>query len=492
MEQLSANIVQNEYEQYPERVIQFGTGNFLRAFLDWQVHVMNQHHLFRGRIVVVQSTKSGTVQTINQQDGLYTIYLQGIKENNPVSEHEVVKSISRGINITSEYEEYVALASNPDLRFIFSNTTEAGISFHRDDTLDKPQSSFPGKLTSFLYKRYQVFNGDKSKGFIIFPCELIEDNGAELKRIIVEYARLWKLDEAFISWLNEANTFCNTLVDRIVPGFPKDSIDKKITELGYKDELIVVGEQFHLFVIEGPEYIKEEFPAELVGLNVHVVNDLRPFRLKKVRLLNGAHTLMSPVAYLIGLNTVYEAVTTELSKNFIDHFLYKEIVPTLPYNEQEVLDFANDVMNRFKNPFIKHYLSSISLNSIAKFKTRVVPTLKDYLDKYETVPKGILFSLSALLLFYRGKREHEEIPLVDDEYVIKQFHNAWDKYENEKLPLEQVVTIILSDERLWGVDLSEINKLVDTVTVYLTRMIEKGVQEALILFLKGEVNESVY
>lgn len=326
MKQLSREIVKNE-QSYPEKVLQFGTGNFLRAFLDYHIHVMNKKNLFNGQIVVVQSTTSGTVDALNDQQGLYTLYLQGMKENKPVSEHEVIRSISRGLNIQNDYDSYLELAHNPELRFIFSNTTEAGIQFNGEDHLkDRPQKSFPGKLTAFLYARYRVFEGDKNKGFIIFPCELIENNGVELKRIVLKFASAWNLEREFIEWIKVANTFCNTLVDRIVPGYPKDSIEEKTKELGYIDKLVVVGEQFELFVIEGPDFVKEEFPADQAGLNVHVVQDLTSYREKKVRILNGAHTAMTPVAYLYGLNTVSEAVTIENTKEFIEKVIYEEII----------------------------------------------------------------------------------------------------------------------------------------------------------------------
>ncbi|WP_225228635.1 tagaturonate reductase [Bacillus sp. PS06] len=488
MEHLKRELLE-DYVAYPERVLQFGTGNFLRAFFDYHIHTMNKKNLFNGQVVVVQSTSSGTVKTMNEQDGLYTLYLQGIKDNKPVSEHEVIRSISRGLNLQDEYEEYLKLAQNPDLRFIVSNTTEAGIAFNPDDKLtDQPQKSFPGKLTAFLYKRFQAFSGDLEKGFIIFPCELIENNGVELKRIVNQFAREWQLEEEFIEWVEKANTFCNTLVDRIVPGYPKDSIEEKTAELGYVDQLMVVGEQFELFVIEGPEWIKDEFPAARAGLNVHIVDDLSSYRTKKVRMLNGAHTAMTPVAYLYGLDTVSQAVTNEATKTFIEQVMNDEIIPTLPYAKNELHEYAKDVINRFRNPYIHHYLASISLNSISKFKTRVMPTFLDYEKSYNQLPKGILFSLSALLYFYKGKRGDEEIKLVDDEATLALFQQLW---QDESVEIGELVKTVLSKEELWGIDLSYV---ADVVTGYVTLIHNVGMQEALAEFLQeeGEVNESVY
>ena len=494
MKQLSKAMLTNE-QAYPEKVLQFGTGNFLRAFSDWQIHEMNKKNLFNGSVVVVQSTPNGTVSTINEQQGLYTLYLQGIKENKPVSEHQVISSISRGLNLVHQYDDYLALAKNPNLRFILSNTTEAGITFNSNDTLhDRPQKSFPGKLAAFLYERYQFFQGDPTKGFIILPCELIEDNGNELKRTIIKYADTWKLEVGFHEWIEEANTFCNTLVDRIVPGFPKDTIGEKTEELGYTDKLIVSCEQFHLFVIEGPEFIKDEFPAEKAGLNVHVVDNLSSFRLKKVRILNGAHTVMTPVAYLSGLNTVREAVTTANMKEFIEHVIYNEILPTLKFSKTELNQFANDVLDRFRNPYIQHYLSSISLNSIAKFKARILPTLLDYFDQYQKLPTGIVFSLSSLLYFYRGKRENEDISLVDDDEILSFFKELWSNCDGSEVAIEILVSSALSEERIWGLNLTEVPNLKAMVTDYLIKILHSGIKQAIPnkSQLKEDYNESVY
>ncbi|WP_226665426.1 tagaturonate reductase [Metabacillus litoralis] len=494
MEKLSKSLLGVDQE-FPERVLQFGTGNFLRAFCDWQIHEMNKKGLFNGRVVVVQSTENGAVNLINDQEGLYTLYLQGMRNNQPVNEREVIQSISRGINIIDKYEEYINAARNPDLRFIISNTTEAGITYSEDDQLeDRPQKSFPGKLTAFLYERYKHFKGDISKGFIILPCELIEDNGIKLKSIIEKYAKNWRLGEGFIEWITEANTFCNTLVDRIVPGFPKDSIEEKTAELGYIDQLIVVGEQYHLFVIEGPEFLKEEFPAHKIGLNVLVVKDLRTYRLRKVRILNGAHTLMTPVAYLANLNTVSEAVTADIVKDYIQAVIDHEMIPSMNLPKEELTQYANDVMDRFKNPFIHHYLSSISLNSVSKFKTRLLPTLLDYEKKYEKLPDGIVFSLSSLIYFYRGQRGGEKIKLVENQEILSLFHKLWATCDGSEEEIRKLVNCILSKKSLWGIDLTKIQNMTNTVTKHVININQLGIVEALqqLSIVKGEVNDNIY
>ncbi|TXC91806.1 tagaturonate reductase [Metabacillus litoralis] len=494
MERLSKSLLNVEHE-FPEKVLQFGTGNFLRAFCDWQIHEMNKHGLFKGSVVVVQSTENGAVDLINEQEGLYTLYLQGMMNNTSINEHEVIQSISRGINLFNEYEKYLNMAKNPDLRFIISNTTEAGISYVQNDTLtDVPQKSFPAKLTAFLYERYQYFNGDVSKGLIILPCELIEDNGMKLKTIIQKHAKNWPLPKEFSEWLNAANTFCNTLVDRIVPGFPKDSVKEKTEELGYRDDLIVVGEKYHLFVIEGPELLKEEFPAHKIGLNVHIVNDLHSYRLKKVRILNGAHTLMTPVAFLSGLNTVREAVTADVVKDYIQTVINEEIIPSMNFPQEEMRQYANDVSDRFKNPFIHHYLLSISLNSISKFKTRLLPTLMDYEKKFNMLPKGIVFSLSSLIYFYRGYRGEEKINLIDDQDIIALFQKLWSNCNESDNSIKNLVKNILSEKSIWGYDLTEIKYMTNSVTKHLIDISKYGMVEALqqLSTTKGEANEIIH
>lgn len=282
------------YIQYPEKVLQFGEGNFLRAFFDWQVDQLNQLTDFNGSVVAVQPRGSGKINILNEQDGLFTLFLQGIKDGKPVNEHTIVRSISRGIDLFSDYASFKQLAKTEELRFIISNTTEAGIKFDQRDRLeDMPQKTFRGKLTAFLYFRYKAFSGDAEKGCIMLPCELIEENGRRLKETVLQYAELWKLEKGFIHWIYYANIFCNTLVDRIVPGFPVDASEELTASLGYEDRLLVVGEQYYLWVIEGPEQIQNELLFAEAGLNTIITGDLTPYRTKKVRILNGAHTAMA-------------------------------------------------------------------------------------------------------------------------------------------------------------------------------------------------------
>lgn len=472
--------IYKEFKQYPEKVLQFGEGNFLRAFVDWQIDKMNKEADFNGSVVVVQPLEFGLVDKLNEQDGLYTLYLQGLKDGEAVKEHQVINSVSRGVNVYTQYDEYLQIAENPELRFVVSNTTEAGIAFDETDRLeDRPQKTFPGKLTALMFNRFKFFNGDKSKGLILIPCELIDKNGEKLKQIILKYAEIWNLGEEFVTWINEANTFCGSLVDRIVPGYPRDNIEEITKELGYEDNLVNVGEQFHLWVIEGPSWIKDEFPVDKAGLNTIFVEDMAPYRTRKVRILNGAHTALVPVSYLYGLSTVAESVDDEVIGSYLKGVIYDEIIPTLDLPEDELKYFANAVLERFLNPFVKHYLMSIALNSMSKFETRDLPSLLTYVERKGTLPKKLVFSLASLISFYKGKRGEEAIALADDDHILELYKNVWANCDGSEESLRKVVTTVLGYERNWKMDLNKVEGLTDAVTYYLTKIETVGIKEAL-------------
>ncbi|RII34517.1 tagaturonate reductase [Clostridium chromiireducens] len=468
-----------EFKTYPEKVLQFGEGNFLRAFVDWQIDKMNDEAGFNGSIVVVQPLENGLIDMLNDQDCLYTLYLQGIQNGQASKTHKVINSISRGINPYRDYNEYLQVAENPELRFIVSNTTEAGIAFDENDTLDGGcQKSYPGKLTALLYHRFNFFKGDNSKGFIIIPCELIDRNGEKLREIILKYAEKWNLGQAFADWIDNANTFCCSLVDRIVPGYPRDSIDEVREELGYDDNLVDVGEMFHLWVIEGPQSIKNELPIEEAGLNIKVVDDMTPYRTRKVRILNGPHTAMVPVAYLYGLETVGESVDHEVIGKYVHDVIYDEIIETLDLPHEELVEFADAIIERFQNPYVKHFLMSISLNSMSKYKTRDLPSLTEYLKRKGVLPKKLVFSLAALIEFYKGKRGKEDIQLADDEDILELFKGLWSNYDGTKEGLNKIVTSVLAYEKNWGSDLNDIPNLTDEVSRYLEIIEKVGMKEA--------------
>lgn len=479
MENLNKNTY-GDFKQYPEKILQFGEGNFLRAFVDWIVDTMNKKADFNGSVVVVQPLANGLAEKMNEQDGLYTLYLNGLKNGTAVKEHSVINSISRGLNPYTQYDEYLKIADNPELRFVISNTTEAGISYDQNDKLEGGcQNSFPGKITALLYRRYKTFNGDKSKGLIIIPCELIDINGTKLKETILKSADNWNLEKGFVEWINEANTFCNTLVDRIVPGYPREKMPEITKELGYVDNFVVEGEQFHLWVIEGPQWVKNEFPADKAGLNVLFVDNMQPYRTRKVRLLNGPHTTMTPVAYLYGIDTVKDAVEHEVVGKFIKDATFEEMIPTLDLPHQELVDFANAVTDRFKNPYIKHFLMSISLNSMSKYETRVLPSVLGYIERKGQLPNRLLFSLASLIEFYKGQRGEEKIALQDNQDVLDLYKELWGSYDGTEAGLKHIVETVLGYKPVWKRDLNEVDGLTAKVTEYLSKIEKLGIKEAI-------------
>lgn len=422
----------------PVKVLQFGEGNFLRAFCDWMIDVLNEKTDFNGNVQIVQPIKQGMGEMINAQDGLYHVVLNGIQNGVRVNEDRLITCVESVINPYDDYNKFLALAENPDLEFVFSNTTEAGIVFGDDDT-------FPAKATSFLYHRFKA-NG---KPLTFLPCELIEKNGDALKTAIHQYIALWKLPADFKNWVDSKITFCNTLVDRIVPGFPKETIREIHQRTGFEDNLAVMAEPFHLWVIEAN---KEIIPFAKVGLDVKFVPDITPYRTRKVRILNGAHTTLVPVAYLKGLRTVRESVEDKEVGDYLQKAIHEEIIPTLDLPKEELVRFANEVMERFENPFIKHELSSIALNSISKYKVRVLPSVLEYISIKKELPKRLLYSLAALIELYRN-------PINDTPEVLEFFRKAW--AANDPVYAAKVV---LGNKDLWGTDLNEIDGLTKRVT----------------------------
>ena len=478
MNVLNRNTVQAD--SYTERILQFGEGNFLRAFANWMIHEMNHQANFDAGVVVIQPIANGLIKTLNDQDGLYTLYMNGIKNGEVLSERKVIDCIQRGINPYEDYDAYLANAENPNLRFVISNTTEAGISYNPKDNLeDAPQASFPGKLTALLYKRFHFFNGASEKGLIVIPCELIDRNGDNLKKIVLQYATDWNLDKGFVSWINNDNIFCNTLVDRIVPGYPRDKIDTITEELGYIDNLVVEGEQFHLWVIEAPESVKKEIPAKTCGLNIVFTNNMEPYRTRKVRILNGAHTSLVPVSYLYGIDKVRESLEDQVVGKFIQDVIFEEICHTLDLPEQELKQFSNAVLERFRNPYLEHDLISISLNSISKYKTRVLPSVLEYIKRENALPKRLLFSLAALIAFYRGDRNGVNIPLKDDQSVLDFFAAQWVAFD-----VKAIAKATLRNVDFWGQDLTQFNGLLEEVTISLNAITKHGMKEALNDFMK--------
>lgn len=443
-----------------EKVLQFGEGNFLRGFVDWMIDKLNKETDFNGGVVVVQPLAQGLVPMINDQDGLYTLYLRGLQKGNKVEETRIVDCITRGINPFENTDEFFDCAANPDLRYIVSNTTEAGIEYKSGQSADDFAGlTFPGRLTLFMKKRFD----NKLPGFLLLPCELIDNNGDELKKCILKYSEDFGFGDEFISWVNEENNFANTLVDRIVTGYPRDTAAEMEKEYGYLDNVINTAEIFHLWVIQADKKYAEELPFDKIGLNVLWTDDVTPYKKRKVRILNGAHTMMVLAAHLAGLETVKEAMDDELVFSFMKKGIFDEIIPTLDLVRDDLEKYAGDVIERFQNPFIKHYLLSIALNSVSKFQVRVLPSLLEYISENNKEPKCLVFSLAALIAFYRTDA-------ANDSPDVMEFMKS------------ASVDDILAKTEYWGTDLS---MLKGSITSYLDAIDSKGIRAAMDAVVNG-------
>lgn len=464
--------------KYPEKIIQFGEGNFLRSFVDWQLDIINKNTDLNAGVAVVRPIDYDTVPLLNTQDGLYTSIIRGINENGEVvKDYRIISSINREIPVYKEFDEYLKLAHNPEMRFIISNTTEAGIVYSDEDKYeDRPQKTFPAKLTRLLHERFLVFNGDMNKGFILMPCELIDYNGEELKKIVLKYADLWNLEEEFKNWLVNGNIWCSTLVDRIVTGYPRAEKDELVKELGYEDKFMTTGEYFYLFVIQGPkDILTKELRLDKVNLNILIVNDLKPYKMRKVGILNGAHTAMVPVAYLYGIDTVREAMENSDVRTFIEKAIDEEIIPALDMDKKELVEFKEAVIKRFQNPYVKHMLMDISLNSMSKYKSRILPQVLETYRRTNKLPKRLLFSLAALIRFYKEVRENGDvINLKDDKHHLEMYQELWKTDDYRK-----IVKYVLGLEKHWDINLNTIEGMTDLVTHYVENIDKYGVKKAL-------------
>lgn len=461
----------------PIKVVQFGEGNFLRAFVDYAFQRLNNEVDFNAGIAMVQPLAGGMVNMINDQDGLYTLFMNGIKKGEKIQDIQLISNVVKGINPYTDFADYLALAKEEELQFIVSNTTEAGIEFVAADTPDmQPPSSFPAKLTVLLYERFKHFNGDTSKGVTIIPCELIDYNSEALKKCILQYCELWKLEESFVNWVSNACTYHSTLVDRIVPGYPRAEIDDYNSKLDYQDNLIVAAEPFFLWAIEGGDDLKAKLPFHKTDLNVKIVDDIRPFKMIKVRILNGAHTAMVPVSLLFGNKLVMETVNGDFTGPFVDNVI-SEISETLPMDKNEITAYAEEVMDRFKNPFIKHALADIALNSISKFKVRVLPSLLGYYNAKKVLPTSLTFSLACLIQFYKGTWNNETLPVKDTPELVEAFNKAW-----ELGNVESVVASVLANTDFWGEDLTKINGLSQALVLALNEIETNGIEQGYINF----------
>lgn len=476
--------VKKEYGNYPEKILQFGEGNFLRAFVDWMIDKANRDGIYEGSIVLCQPIAQGLKDMINTQDGVYTLAMRGAEDGQPVENIEVITSVSRCINPYEDYEVLMELARSADLEVIVSNTTEAGISYHAGDKLtDKPPVSFPAKVTAFLYERYKAFNGAADKGLLFLPVELIDNNGAELKRIILQYAAEWELGQEFIDWIGSANEFTSTLVDRIVTGYPRDEAAYFEEKLGYKDNIIDTSELFNLWVIEGDKKWADRLPIHKTDANVIWTDDVKPYKKRKVRILNGAHTSTVLAAYLSGYDTVMDFMKDDIIKTFMNTVIYQEVIPTLDLPKDELEEFASAVNDRFANPYIKHKLLDIALNSCSKFNARCMPSLLGYAEEKGQLPSCMTFSLAAFIKFYQGvmkdgvytgtRKDGTEYQIRDDAEVLNFFAETWAMKD-----ADQVAMTVLSNTALWsGKDLTQVQGLTDAVAGYLKEMETKDIKD---------------
>jgi len=460
-------------DKYPIKAVQFGEGNFLRAFVDYSIHKLNKEADFNAGIAVVQPIEHGMVSKLNEQDGLYTLFIRGLMNGEEVQTVDLIDNLVAGINPYSEFNNYLALAKEENLQFIFSNTTEAGIAFNENDTAEMcPPSSFPAKLTIFLFERFKHFKGDKSKGLTVIPCELIDKNADVLKQYILDYTELWKLGKDFKAWLLESTTFHNTLVDKIVPGYPREEIADYEKQLDYKDNFIVSAEPFFLWVIQGDEELKKKLPFSKIDLDIKIVDDIQIYKTRKVRILNGAHTSIVPLSIMYGNETVTETLNDTFTGKFLKSAVSEEILETLEMDKNELHSYANQVYDRFRNPFIKHLLSSIALNSISKFKVRVLPSLLGYQEKKEKLPKHLVFSLACLIRFYKGDWNGKQLPVNDDEAIVNELKEIWTAKD-----YTAIANTVLSKEEFWGQDLNLVPELSVELAKVLQAIENKGIEK---------------
>ncbi len=466
------------------RIMQFGEGNFLRAFIEWILQDLNDKGAISSDVAVVQPMPFGRVKELADQDGLYTLRLEGIDKGEKVKTSRVIDIIGDCVNPFTQYEHFLSYGESEDLQVIISNTTEAGIAFDPTDTdFTQCPKSFPGKLLALLKRRYDRFDGDMSKGLAIIPCELIDNNGDELYKCLTRLAEHNGMDKDFIKWMQTANHFTSTLVDRIVPGYPRNEIDAIREEVGYVDNNVVKGEIFHLWVLKKEPFVQKVLPADSTGLNVIFADSIKPYKQRKVKILNGSHTAMVPVAYLCGIDTVGEAVNDPVIGKFVRDFIFDEVNPTIDLPQDQMTAFANSVIERYRNPFIRHELMSIALNSTTKFRTRLLPTLTDYVRITGNLPKHLLFSFAAIVEFHKGKRGDEDIALKDDSALLAHWAKLWAEFNGDYLKLAEKA---LAWTEAWEMDMNAIHPdITATVAEYLKDIDTNGMKKAVEGFVNG-------
>lgn len=479
--------------EYPVKVVQFGEGNFLRAFVEYQIDLANEKGLFNGSVVLVKPIEFGSTENFHKQDCQYTLRLSGRVNGKPYQETRQITCVRDIVSPFEDYQKYIDTAKIDTLRFVVSNTTEAGIVFNEKDSFEEKKNiTYPGKLTQFLYARYQAFNGAEDKGLIILPVELIDDNGEHLREDVLKYIDLWKLPEGFRTWVEKDCAFCSTVVDRIVTGWVRDEAERNkiYQELGYIDNLLDTAEPFALWVIEGPRGwdIEKEWPMDKAfegkeGMDVVFTDNQKPYKQRKVRILNGAHTSFVLASYLKGNDYVNQSMNDPLIRNFMDHTIEDEIIPTLTLPRDVCESFAKAVVDRFNNPYINHALLSIALNSVSKWRARDLPSFKVYAEKYGKLPEHLTFSIAALMAFYSSTERGEGCLIGhrgDQTYQIKDDPDVLDFFASESTKdTRTFVHDYLSNVNFHGEDLTKILNTEDKVTEYLDEIRKEGMEKAL-------------
>ena len=473
-----------ERPERPVRILQFGEGNFLRAFVDWQIDIANEKGVMDAGIAICQPILDpehkvlGMIDLLHRQDNLYHVYLEGIENRQPKKDVRLVKSVMDSFNPYVDYAKYERYFLSPELKITVSNTTEAGIRYEEgDDLTAEPPKSYPAKMTALLYKRFKHFNGDPTKGLCIICCELIENNGSTLHDCVLRHARYHRLGQEFIDWVEQNCHFCDTLVDRIVPGFPRDTIGEIQQEIGYDDNLVVKAELYHLWAIGGPGYkeVMKELPLDRAGLHVVFMPSIKQFRDKKVRILNGSHTGMVPIALQMGCETVMDAFNTPDIERFINDTVAEEVIPMIEEDRAELERFAAGILERFYNPYIKHLLRSISLNSLSKWEARNYPTVCDNWFKAGRLARHECFTFAALMTLYGPKSGFEP---DDTREFVDFIRTNWDSAD-----LEATITKIVCRSGIFTVDFSEVPEFIPAVAGYVRDIEELGMAAALRKFL---------
>lgn len=471
-------------KERPVKVVQFGEGNFLRAFVDYMIDIANEKGTFDGDIVLIKPIEFGNLDNFHKQDCQYTVSLRGNVNGEGKIINRVVTSVADAVDTASEYEKYAALAEIDTLRFVVSNTTEAGIVYDPSDKYElSPPKTFPGKLTKFLYHRFETFHGDKSKGLVMLPVELIDDNGIMLRKCVMQQIENWGLSDEFKAWVEDACIFTSTLVDRIVTGYPRATEQEEWEKMGYEDRIMVTGEPFALWVIESEKDISKEFDLPGAGLPVIFTEDHHPYKQRKVRILNGAHTSFVLASWLCGNDIVRQSMEDADVRDFMNKTIFDEVIPTLTLPEDELKEFAGEVVNRFNNPYVDHALLAISLNSVSKWRARCLPSLLGYVDKFGRLPAHLTFSIAALMAFYqgteiqdgvlKGDRNGQPYDIKDDLAVLEFFRDNCGK------DTASFVTAYLGREDFHGQDLNKVPGLTDAVVSYLDDIKANGMRAAL-------------